>query len=327
MPQTVNAVRIHEHGGPEVLRWEQVEVGDPGPGEVLLRHTAIGLNFIEIYQRSGLYKVQLPIVLGQEGAGVIEAIGAGVTGYKVGERVGYAGYSAGAYSEKRLFPAERLVKIPDAISDEVAAAVLLGGMTTRYLLRETYVVKPGDTVLFHAAVGGVGLIATQWLKALGAIVIGTVSTKEKAELAKQNGCDHVLLYSDGDIAAKVREITGGKGVPVVYDSVGKDTWEASINSVAQRGMMVSFGNASGAVPAIEPLLLSQKGSLFLTRPTLGHYVSTPEALQANAAELFSVIASGKVKPHIGQRYALKDVAQAQIDLASRKTVGSTVLIP
>jgi NADPH2:quinone reductase len=327
MTQKVHAVRIHEHGGPEVLRWEEVEVGDPGPGEVLLKHTAVGLNFIEIYQRNGLYKIPLPTILGQEGAGVIEAIGSGVTGFKVGDRVAYAGTSGGAYSEKRLFPADRLVRIPDGISDETAAAALLGGMTTRYLLRETYVVKPGDTVLFHAAVGGVGLIATQWLKALGATVIGTVSTKEKAEIAKQNGCDHVLLYSDGDIAAKVREITGGKGVPVVYDSVGKDTWDASINSLAPRGIMVSFGNASGPAPALEPLLLSQKGSLYLTRPTLGHYVSTPEALQANAAELFGIIASGKVKVHIGQRFALKDVAKAQEALASRKTVGSTILLP
>lgn len=327
MPQTTHAIRLHEHGGPEVLKWEEVSLPDPGPGEVLIRHTAVGLNFIEIYQRSGLYKMPLPSGLGQEAAGVVEAVGTGVTDIAVGDRVAYAIMGIpGAYAEKRLVPAEKLVKLPDGIADETAAAAMLAGMTARYLIRQTCPVRAGDKVLFHAAAGGVGLIACQWLKALGAFVIGTVSTPEKAELARQNGCDHVLLYSE-DIPARVRELTGGTGVRVAFDGVGKDTFEASLNSLAPLGMLVTFGNASGPVPAVEPLTLAAKGSLFLTRPTLGSYIPTRETLLENAADLFDALLKGHVTVTIGQRYPLKEAAQAQIDMAARRTVGSTVLIP
>jgi NADPH2:quinone reductase len=327
MPQTTHAIRLHEHGGPEVLKWEEVSLPDPGPGEVLIRHTAVGLNFIEIYQRSGLYKMPLPSGLGQEAAGVVEAVGPGVTDIAVGDRIAYAIMGIpGAYAEKRLVPAEKLVKLPDGIADETAAAAMLAGMTARYLIRQTCPVRAGDKVLFHAAAGGVGLIACQWLKALGAFVIGTVSTPEKAELARQNGCDHVLLYSE-DIPARVRELTGGTGVRVAFDGVGKDTFEASLNSLAPLGMLVTFGNASGPVPAVEPLTLAAKGSLFLTRPTLGSYIPTRETLLENAADLFDALLKGHVTVTIGQRYPLKEAAQAQIDMAARRTVGSTVLIP
>ncbi len=321
-----HAIRLHAFGGPEVLQWEEIELPAPGPNEALIRQTAIGLNFIEIYQRTGLYPLPLPLVLGQEGAGVVEAVGPGVTVVKPGDRVGYASGPSGAYAEKRLYPADRLVPLPDALDDKTAAAILLGGMTARYLVKETFPLKPGHTILFHAAAGGVGQIAVQWAKHLGATVIGTVSAG-KVDLAKSLGCDHVLISGQDDIAAQVKALTGGRGVDVVYDSVGKDTWEASLDALAPRGMMVTYGNASGPVPAVAPLTLASKGSLFLTRPTLGHYIDTRERLLANAEDLFDVVLSGKVKIHVNQTFALKDVAQAHIALAERRTTGATVLLP
>lgn len=321
-----HAIRLHAFGGPEVLQWEEIELPAPGPNEALIRQTAIGLNFIEIYQRTGLYPLPLPLVLGQEGAGVVEAVGPGVTVVKPGDRVGYASGPSGAYAEKRLYPADRLVPLPDALDDKTAAAILLGGMTARYLVKETFPLKPGHTILFHAAAGGVGQIAVQWAKHLGATVIGTVSAG-KVDLAKSLGCDYVLVSGQDDIAAQVKALTGGRGVDVVYDSVGKDTWDASLDALAPRGMMVTYGNASGPVPAVAPLTLASKGSLFLTRPTLGHYIDTRERLLANAEDLFDVVLSGKVKIHVNQTFALKDVAQAHIALAERRTTGATVLLP
>ncbi len=321
-----HAIRLHAFGGPEVLQWEEIELPAPGPNEALIRQTAIGLNFIEIYQRTGLYPLPLPLVLGQEGAGVVEAVGPGVTVVKPGDRVGYASGPSGAYAEKRLYPADRLIPLPDEIDDKTAAAALLGGMTARYLLKETFPVQPGQTILFHAAAGGVGQIAVQWAKHLGATVIGTVSAG-KVDLAKSLGCDHVLVSGQDDIAAQVKALTGGRGVEVVFDSVGKDTWDASLDALAPRGMMVTYGNASGPVPAIAPLTLASKGSLFLTRPTLGHYIETRARLLANAEDLFDVVLSGKVKIHVNQTFALKDVAQAHIALAERRTTGATVLLP
>lgn len=321
-----HAIRLHAFGGPEVLQWEEIELPAPGPNEALIRQTAIGLNFIEIYQRTGLYPLPLPLVLGQEGAGVVEAVGPGVTVVKPGDRVGYASGPSGAYAEKRLYPADRLVPLPDALDDKTAAAILLGGMTARYLVKETFPLKPGHTILFHAAAGGVGQIAVQWAKHLGATVIGTVSAG-KVDLAKSLGCDHVLVSGQDDIAAQVKALTGGRGVDVVYDSVGKDTWDASLDALAPRGMMVTYGNASGPVPAVAPLTLASKGSLFLTRPTLGHYIDIRERLLANAEDLFDVVLSGKVKIHVNQTFALKDVAQAHIALAERRTTGATVLLP
>lgn len=321
-----HAIRLHAFGGPEVLNWEEIDLPAPGPNEALIRQTAIGLNFIEIYQRTGLYPLPLPLVLGQEGAGVVEAVGPGVTDVKVGDRVAYASGPSGAYAEKRLYPADRLVPLPDGLDDKTAAAIMLGGMTARYLVKETFPLKPGHTILFHAAAGGVGQIAVQWAKHLGATVIGTVSAG-KVDLAKSLGCDHVLISGQDDIAAKAKAITGGRGVDVVYDSVGKDTWEASLNALAPRGMMVTYGNASGPVDPISPLVLAGKGSLFLTRPTLGHYIETRERLLENAHDLFDVVLSGKVKIHVNQTFALKDVAQAHIALAERRTTGATVLLP
>ncbi len=321
-----HAIRLHAFGGPEVLTWEEIDLPAPGPNEALIRQTAIGLNFIEIYQRTGLYPLPLPLVLGQEGAGVVEAVGPGVTDVKVGDRVAYASGPSGAYAEKRLYPADRLVPLPDGLDDKTAAAIMLGGMTARYLIKETFPLKPGHTILFHAAAGGVGQIAVQWAKHLGATVIGTVSAG-KVDLAKSLGCDHVLISGQDDIAAKVKAITGGRGVDVVYDSVGKDTWEASLNALAPRGMMVTYGNASGPVDPISPLVLAGKGSLFLTRPTLGHYIETRERLLENAHDLFDVVLSGKVKIHVNQTFALKDVAQAHLALAERRTTGATVLLP
>ncbi len=321
------AIRFYETGGPEVLRWEDVEVGEPGPGQARVRHHAVGLNFIDTYQRSGLYPQPLPSGLGAEAAGVVEAVGPDVTDLKAGDRVAYGSGPLGAYSEVRVMPADKLVKLPEAISFEQGAAMMLQGMTAQYLLRRTYPVKAGDTVLIQAAAGGVGLIASQWAKSLGATVIGTVSSDEKAALAKAHGCDHVIVYTREDFAARTREITGGKGVQVVYDGVGRDTFLKSLDCLALRGMMVSFGNASGPVPAIEPLLLSSKGSLFLTRPTLGHYTSTREELVATANDLFDVVARGAVKIEVRQRYPLAEAAQAHRDLADRKTTGSTVLVP
>jgi NADPH:quinone reductase len=321
------AIRFHKTGGPEVLVWEDVEVGDPGPGQIRIRQHAVGLNFVDVYQRSGLYQMPLPSGAGSEGAGVVEAVGAGLTEFKPGDRVAYASAPLGSYSEVRLYPADRAVKIPDGISFETAAAMMLKGMTAQYLIKRTFKVQPGMTVLWHAAAGGVGLIASQWLKSLGATVIGTVGSDAKAALAKAHGCEHTIVYTRENFVERVKEITGGKGVPVVYDSVGKLTFMGSLDCLQPMGMMVSFGNASGAVDPIAPAILAPKGSLYLTRPTLVNYTAKREDLVACANDLFDVVKSGKVKIEIAQRYALKDAAQAHRDLEARKTTGSTVLIP
>ncbi len=321
------AIRIHKHGGPEVLQYEDVTAGDPGPGQARIRQTAIGLNFIDTYHRSGLYQLQMPSGIGLEGAGVVEAVGPGVTWVKAGDRVAYAGGPPGAYAEVRLIPADRLVKVPEGISDQTAAAMMLKGLTTQYLIRSTYKVQPGQTVVFHAAAGGVGLIACQWLKALGVSVIGTVGSDEKAKLAKAHGCEHTIVYTKENFAERVKEITGGKKVPVVYDSVGKDTFMGSLDSLQPRGMLVVFGNGSGPVAAFDLNLLAGKGSLYVTRPTLMTYTAKREDLEAMAADLFDVVKSGKVKIEVNQTYPLKDAAQAHRDLESRKTTGSTVLLP
>ena len=321
------AIRIHQTGGPEVLRWEAVDVPAPAEGEATVRQHAVGLNFIDTYHRSGLYPLTLPAGIGLEGAGVVEAVGAGVTEVKVGDRVAYAGGPVGAYAEVRNIPAHRLLKLPDAIAFDTAAAMMLQGLTAAYLLRRTYRVQSGDAVLIHAAAGGVGLIACQWAKALGATVIGTVGSPAKAEIAKAHGCDHAINYSTEDFTRRVREITGGEGVPVVYDGVGKDTFMGSLDCLRPLGMMVTYGNASGPVPPFDPLLLSQKGSLFVTRPTLVHYTAKRADLEALGAELFEVVTAGKVRIEVNQTYALKDAAQAQRDLEARKTTGSTVLLP
>jgi NADPH2:quinone reductase len=323
----VKAIRITETGGPDVLSLKDVDLPDPGTGEVRVRHTAIGLNYIDTYFRSGLYPAPLPCGLGLEAAGVVDAVGSGVTTLKEGDRVAYGTGPLGAYSEAQNAPANRLVKIPDGVSDKDAAAMMLKGMTAHYLLRRTYEVKAGDTILFHAAAGGVGLIACQWAKHLGATVIGTAGSEEKAELARRAGAEHIILYRQEDVPARVREITGGKMVPVVYDGVGKDTFEMSLNCLAMRGLMVSFGNASGAVPPLDIGILNQKGSLFLTRPSLAGYTATDEDLAMTAADLFDVMAKGAVKADVRQEYALADAAQAHRDLEGRKTTGATVLIP
>ena len=320
------AIRIHEHGGADKLRWEQVQVGDPGEGQVRVRNTAIGLNFVDTYQRSGLYPMPLPFTPGSEGAGVVEAVGPKVKELKVGDRVAYSG-PVGAYAEVLLRPAARLVKIPAGIDDKTAAAMMLKGLTTQYLLRRTYRVQKGDTILMHAAAGGVGLILCQWAKALGATVIGTVGSDEKVALAKKAGCKHVIVLAREKFVDRVKEITKGKGVPVVYDGVGKDTFMDSLDCLAPLGMMASFGNASGAVTQFNPGVLAQKGSLFLTRPTLNTYAASREDLVKGAAELFSMVKSRKVKISVNQTYPLRDAAQAQRDLESRKTTGSTVLLP
>ena len=326
MPLATHAIRIHENGGPEVLRWEEVTIGDPGPGEVRVRNTAIGLNFIDTYQRSGLYPMPLPMTLGSEGAGVIEKIGAKVKGFKLGDRVAYAG-PIGAYAEVVLRPADKLVKIPAGVSDQTAAAMMLKGMTAWYLVRRTYKVKKGDTILVHAAAGGVGLILCQWGKYLGATVIGTVGSEAKAAIAKKAGCKHVIVAEREIVSKRVREITKGKGVPVVYDGVGKETFMDSLDCLAPLGVMASFGNASGAVPPVNIGILAAKGSLFLTRPTLGSYTATRADLEAAARDLFAVVKKGAVKIAINQSYPLRDAAQAHRDLEGRKTTGSTVLIP
>lgn len=326
MPLATHAIRIHENGGPEVLRWEEVTIDDPGPGEVRVRNTAIGLNFIDTYQRSGLYPMPLPMTLGSEGAGVIEKIGAKVKGFKLGDRVAYAG-PIGAYAEVVLRPADKLVKIPAGVSDQTAAAMMLKGMTAWYLVRRTYKVKKGDTILVHAAAGGVGLILCQWGKYLGATVIGTVGSEAKAAIAKKAGCKHVIVAEREIVSKRVREITKGKGVPVVYDGVGKETFMDSLDCLAPLGVMASFGNASGAVPPVNIGILAAKGSLFLTRPTLGSYTATRADLEAAARDLFAVVKKGAVKIVINQSYPLRDAAQAHRDLEGRKTTGSTVLIP
>ncbi len=321
-----HAVRIHENGGTEVLRWEEVEVPDPGPGEAVVRQTVTGLNFIDVYFRTGLYKVPaFPAVIGNEGAGIVESTGAGVTDVSVGDRVVYC-MSLGSYTQRRVVAAKQLVRIPDGITDEQAAAVMLKGCTVQYLIRRTYPVKEGETVLFHAAAGGCGLIACQWLKHLGVTVIGTVGSSEKAELAKAHGCDYPIVYTDEDVVGRVKEITDGAGVPVVYDSVGKDTFDASLACLQPRGLMVSFGNASGAIEPFSPALLAAKGSLFLTRPTLATYTATREELESTSGEVFDVVGSGAVKIEVNQTYALSDAASAHRDLEARKTTGSTVLL-
>ena len=320
------AIRIHETGGPEKLKWEEVQVGDPGPGQVRVRNTAIGLNFVDTYQRSGLYSMPLPFILGSEGAGVVEAVGPRVKELKVGDRVAYSG-PVGAYADVLLRPAERLVKIPAGVDDRTAAAMMLKGLTAHYLIRRTYRVKKGDTILMHAAAGGVGQILCQWARHLGATVIGTVGNEEKAALARKAGCKHVIVTSKEKFAERVKAITKGKGVPVVYDGVGKDTFMDSLDCLRPLGVMVSFGNASGPVAPISPTILAPKGSLFLTRPTLLHYTASREDLVKAARELFAVVKSGKVKISINQTYPLRDAAQAQSDLEARKTTGSTVLLP
>ena len=323
-----HAIRIHTTGGPEVLSWEPVGPGLPGPGDALVRHSAVGLNFIDVYHRTGLYPLAtLPAVLGMEGAGVVEALGSDVTEVAVGDRVAYAGVPPGAYTEFRCMPAHRLVKLPDAIDFQQAAAMMLQGMTARYLLRGCYSVSAGDTVLIHAAAGGVGSIVVQWARHLGATVIGTVGSEEKAELAKANGCHHPILYSQEDWVGRIREITAGKGVDVVYDSVGQATFFKSLDCLRPMGMMVSFGQSSGAIQPVDLSVLAAKGSLFLTRPSLMTYTAAREDLLAHAADLFDVVTSGAVTIDVRQTYPLKDAAIAHTDLEARRTTGSTVLLP
>jgi NADPH2:quinone reductase len=322
-----HAIRIHKTGGPEVLQWDEVAVGKPGPGEVRLRHTAIGLNYVDTYFRSGMYPTPLPSGLGTEAAGVVEEVGPGVTNVKAGDRVAYVGGPLGAYSESRVMPAERLVVLPKGISDQQGAAMMLKGLTTQYLIRQIFKVKKGDTILFHAAAGGVGLIACQWAKSLGATVIGTVGSEEKAKLAKDHGCDYPILYTREDFVARVKDITKGEMVPVVYDSVGKDTFMKSLDALRPLGLMVNFGQSSGSPGPIELGIFGQKGSLFYTRPTLNTYAGKTADYQAMTKDLFDVVQSGKVKIEVNQTYKLKDAAQAHRDLQSRKTTGSTVLLP
>src|SRR5215210_4227687 len=320
------AIRIEQHGGPEVMKWEEIDVGDSGPGQARVRNTAIGLNYIDTYHRSGLYPMPMPLIIGSEGAGVVEAVGPKVKELKVGDRVAYAG-PIGAYAEVLLRPADRLVKIPGGIGDQQAAAMMLKGMTAWYLCRRTYRVKAGDTILVHAAAGGVGQILCQWTKKLGATVIGTVGSEEKVALAKKAGCKHVIVASREKISERVKAITKGKGLPVVYDGVGKDTFNDSLECLSPLGTMVSFGNASGAVPPVNIGILAQKGSLFLTRPTLVNYTATREDLLTASKELFAVVKSGAVKIKVNQTYPLREAAQAHSDLETRKTTGSTVLLP
>lgn len=321
------AIRIHATGGPDVLCWEHVEVGNPTEGQARVRHTAVGVNFIDTYHRSGLYPLSLPSGLGSEAAGVVEAVGPGVTVVRPGDRVAYAGGPPGSYSESRVMPANILVPIPDGVADQTAAAVMLKGMTAQYLIRRTYPVKAGETVLLHAAAGGVGLIACQWLKALGATVIGTVGSDEKAVMARAHGCDHVIISTREDIAKRVREITGGAGVPVVYDSVGKDTFLSSLDCLRPLGLMVSFGNSSGKVTPFDIGILSQKGSLYLTRPTLATYTVTRADLEATANEVFEIIRQGKVKVEVRHIYPLAEAERVHRDLEGRRTIGSIVMIP
>ena len=322
-----HAIRIHEPGGPEVLRWEEVEVGAPGPGQARVRHTAVGLNYIDTYHRSGLYKLALPSGIGSEAAGVVVAVGEGVSDIAEGDRVAYSGGPLGAYADERVVPADRLVKIPEGVSDAMAATLMLKGLTVQYLLRQTYRVQQGETILFHAAAGGVGLIACQWARAIGASMIGTVGSDDKAALAKANGCTHVIVYTRENFVERVKELTGGKGVPVVYDSVGKDTFPASLDCLKPRGLFVSFGNSSGPVSGFELGMLAQKGSLYVTRPTLATYAATRENLLAMAGEMFDLVREGKLKSEARQTYPLEDAAQAHRDLESRKTSGATVLVP
>ena len=319
-----HAIRVHEIGGPEVLRWEEIETADPGPDQVLLRQEAVGLNFIDVYHRTGLYPQPLPFTPGTEGAGTVEKVGSDVTHVKVGDRVAYAG-PLGGYAEQRLIDADRLVKLPDDISAEQAAGMMLQGMTAQMLLRSVFPVAKGDTILIHAAAGGVGLILCQWASAIGATVIGTVGTDEKGELARAHGCAHPIIYSKQDFVAEVQRITDGEKLPVVYDSVGRDTFMRSLDCLKVRGLMVSFGQSSGSVDAFSPNLLAQKGSLYLTRPTLFHYIASRQQLEQSAKELFAVVSSGKVKIEVQQRFPLRDAAEAHRALQARKTTGSTIL--
>ncbi|MBN3789692.1 quinone oxidoreductase [Burkholderia sp. Ac-20353] len=321
------AIRYDQAGGPEVMKWVDVEVGEPQAGEVRITQHAVGLNYIDVYFRTGLYPQPLPGGLGMEAAGEVTAVGAGVTAFKPGDRVAYVGQPPGAYAQERVMPAERLVRLPDGISYDDAASVMLQGLTAHYLLRRTYPVKAGDTILIHAAAGGVGLLVCQWAKALGATVIGTVGSDEKAELAKAHGCDHPIVYTRENFTQRVKEITNGAGVPVVYDSIGKDTYVGSLDCLAPLGYFVSFGNASGPLPPIDSKEFSSRGSLFFTRPTLFSYIAKRADLEAAAAELFDVILSGNVKTSINQRYPLAEVARAHADLEARKTTGSTILVP
>ena len=320
------AIRFHKQGGPEVLQVDDCAPGDPGPGQVRIRHTAIGVNFVDTYQRSGLYPMQVPAIAGNEGAGVVEALGKGVKDLKVGDRVAYTGLP-GSYCEARVVPADRMVKIPKGISDEQAASMMLKGLTVHYLIHSTYKVKKGDTVLWHAAAGGVGSIASQWLKKLGVTTIGTVGSDEKAQLARAHGCKHVINYSTENFVEKVKELTKGKKLPVVYDAVGKSTWEGSLDSLQPRGLMVSFGNASGPVPPVNLGILSTKGSLYVTRPTLATYIAARADLVKRSNDLFAVVKSGKVKIETTRRYKLAETQQAHRDLESRKTTGSIILVP
>ncbi|MBK6971596.1 MAG: quinone oxidoreductase [Sterolibacteriaceae bacterium] len=324
---SVHAIRFAATGGPEVLQWQAVDVGEPGPGEARVSHRAVGLNYIDTYHRSGLYQLPLPSGIGLEAAGVVEAVGEDVADIAIGDRVAYAGGPVGAYAQARLMPADRLVRLPDAIGFEQGAAMMLQGMTAQYLLRRTYRVQPGDTILIHAAAGGVGLIVCQWAKALGATVIGTVGSQAKAELARAHGCDHTIVYTRENFAERVREITGGAGLPVVYDSIGKDTSMESLACLRPLGVMVSFGSASGPVPPLDLGVLAKRGSLYVTRPTLFTYTAKRSDLLATAAELFEVVAAGKVRIDINQRYPLRDAARAHRDLEGRLTTGSTILIP
>ncbi|RKE39607.1 NADPH:quinone reductase-like Zn-dependent oxidoreductase [Paraburkholderia sp. BL23I1N1] len=322
------AVRFHETGGPEVLRYEDVEVGDPGPGQVRLRHEAVGLNFADTYFRSGLYPVPLPAGMGVEAAGVVEAVGEGVTNIAVGDRVTYTGFinTLGAYSTERLCPAAPLIKLPAGIACETAAAMTMRGLTSSYLMLRIYDFKPGNTILLHAAAGGVGLIVSQWAKLLGLTVIGTVSSDAKAEVARAHGCDHTINYSHEDVARRVRDLTDGAGVNVVFDSVGKDTFEATLDSVKRRGLIVCVGTASGPIPAFNPQILAMKGSPYLTRPALADYIADPAEKADLAGELFGHVAAGRIKIEINQRYALEDAGQAHRDLETRKTTGSSVFV-
>jgi NADPH:quinone reductase len=321
------AIKMMQVGGPEVLQWVDIEVAAPGPDEVRVVHEAIGLNFIDVYFRKGVYPQPLPGWLGMEASGVIESVGSNVKHVKVGDRVAYAGKPAGAYSQVRVMPAEIVVKLPDAISFEMGAAMMLQGLTVNYLLTDSYKVQAGDKVLFHAAAGGVGLIAMQWLKLLGATVIGTVGSEEKAALAKSYGCDHTILYTKEDFVARTKELTNGKGVNVVYDSIGKDTFMQSLDCIKPRGMMVTYGNASGSVPPIDVGILGVKGSLKLTRPTVMTYAHDRSLLEPMSADLFDKVINGKIKIEINQRYQLQDAAQAHRDLEDRKTTGSTIFLP
>ena len=321
------AIQCFSNGGPEVMEYVDVEVGEPGAGEARVRQHAIGLNYIDVYFRTGLYPQPLPAGLGMEGAGVVEAVGAGVNHVKAGDRVAYAGRPPGAYADVRVMPVASLVKLPDTISFDTAAAMMLQGLTVQYLFRRTFPLKGGETILFHAAAGGVGLIACQWAKALDVTMIGTVGSDEKGELAKAHGCTHVINYNKENFVERVKEITGGKGVPVVYDSIGNDTFTGSLDCLSPLGMLVSFGSASGPVPPFSMNELVSRGSLYVTRPSLFHYTAERSDLDSMAAELFAMVASGKIKIEINQRYALKDAQQAHRELESRKTTGSTILLP